>query len=709
MRTKASLLLGALLLCTAAAAHATSYPPGTLGGICNGAPFGGGCPFPDTLILVKFIQDPGATPHPVQPDTVNGIAGIITGFDTFPTGFGMYIQNSQGGPWSGVDVFTGGVNYKTLLTPDSLYRGLYVGDSVVTYGRLEEFQGGLEVRSFDSGSAFNNPLPAVRLISRGNALPKFFRGTVNQLQELPTNPNAEQWEGCLVRASADAHKMRVVRTSLQPGGIGTFSSFIVVDNTICPNGSLGPCDSLFVDGSTLSFTAVTPLPLGALVDSVQGIYEQRTRGYRIQLRDATDLYDSSPPSLTDAYFIYPDTIRCIFDRNLTAASANNSANYTISSTLGPPDAAIRQTTNSIVHLAVTTGQSPGDPQGITVNNVVNAQNSQQMTVANVRTMFEGIVPITLVQAPDPAALGGLPCADRSKFAGAGSANGDRITIRGVATANYGSTYFLQTAAGGPRSGLQLFAPIVALTAGRQYVLAGNIVEFFTETQIASNVFVRDEGVVAVPAPSVQPISVLRDTTCDAAQSINNSEDWEGALVRVVDVKTTEERTAGQSFGVAGPYPSNPDTILIDNNITRTFDPTKNQYVTVTGVLEQASTTFAGVQWRIQPRGDADITTNPTLGVDNQLPAEVSFAITPSVGRFAKVSFGLPNADRVRIAVYDLAGRQRAVLADGEFPAGTHSVNWDGTDGSGHPVGSGVYFYKFKVAGQTFSKRAVMLN
>jgi hypothetical protein len=702
MRTKASLILGTLLLmCAATSAWAISYPPGTIAGICDGPPFGPGCPYPDTLYKVSFIQNPGAVPHPVQPDTVEGIAGIIIGFDTFPTGFGFYIQNSEGGPWSGVDVFTGGTNYVGLYAP-----ALAIGDSVVCYGRLEEFQGGLEIRSYSTGSAFNAPLPAVRRISQGNALPPFFRGTTNQLQELPTNVFAEQYEGCLVRAK---DQLRVVRISTQPGGIGTFSSMIAVDNTICPSGSLGPCDSLFIDGATMSFTPVTPLPLGALIDSVQGIYEQRTRGYRIMLRNSSDLFDSSPPSITDAYFIHADTIRVVFDRFLTQLSAEDEINYTIASTLSPPDVAIRQVATNMVHLKVATVISPGAAEGVTVNGVVNSANGQAMTTAGSRTMFDGITPITLIQAPDGAALGGAPCVDRSLFAGLGATNGDRITTRGVCTAVYGSTFFLQTAAGGLRSGLQLFAPVTPLTVGRQYVLAGAIVEFFGETQMAGNVYVRDEGVVAAPAAVVQTIGALRDTTCDVAQGSLNSEDYEGMLVQVVDVKTIEERTAGQSFGVAGPYPANPDTILIDNNITRTFDPTQGQYVSVTGVLEIASTLFAGTPWRIQPRNNADITTNPTLGVDPTIPTRVSFAIAPNPSRSSYVTFALPSRDRVNISVYDLAGRRRAVIADAEYPAGRHTLQWDGRDGDGNLVGAGVYFYKLKVAGQTFNTRGILLD
>jgi hypothetical protein len=688
MRTKASLFLGALLLtCSATIAGADQYPPGP-GGL-----------FPDTLINVSFIQDPAAVPHPVAPDTVWGIGGIITGFDAFPTGFAIYIQQSNGGPWTGVDIFTGGTNYINLPQFHDFGGDLALGDSIMCYGRLDEFQSGGELRGFDP-NAFNAPLVAVRRISQGNPLPPWRRTTVAELQELPTNPTAEQWEGCLVRVN---HKVRTVRTSLQ-NGIGTFSSWIVVDNTLCPNGSLGPCDSLFVDGSTLSFNAVSPPPLGALADSVQGIYDQRTRGYRIQLRDGQDLFDSSPPSISDAFAFTADSVRVVFDRNLTLASAQNLLNYTLSSTLGPPDAAVRQLSHNVVHLKVTNGLAPCDPEGITVNGLVTEVGNNTMTSAGTRSWANGICPIASLQAPDPVALALSPCDDRSKFAGAGATPGGRMTTRGVCTLLFGSTYWIETAAAGTRSGLIVFAPTTVLVAGHQYVIAGAIQEFFGETELVSTQFIKDEGVVAAPAPIIQTVGVLRDTTCDAGQSNSTGEDYEGVLVKVVDVRTVDERTAGQSFFVAGPYPSNPDTILIDNNVVRTFDPTKNQYVTVTGVLDLSFGT-----WRIQPRSNSDIVVNPTLDVGDQLPEGVSFAVTPNPARASHITFALPKRDRVQIGVYDLAGRRLAVLADGEFPAGTHTLDWNGRDIEGNEVGSGVYFYKLKVSGQTFNRRGVLIN
>jgi hypothetical protein len=62
--------------------------------------------------------------------------------------------------------------------------------------------------------------------------------------------------------------------------------------------------------------------------------------------------------------------------------------------------------------------------------------------------------------------------------------------------------------------------------------------------------------------------------------------------------------------------------------------------------------------------------------------------------------------RVRIAVYDAAGREVCKLQDGRLPAGYHQVIWNGTDGEGRPVPTGVYFYRLEAG--DFSQTDKML-
>jgi len=60
---------------------------------------------------------------------------------------------------------------------------------------------------------------------------------------------------------------------------------------------------------------------------------------------------------------------------------------------------------------------------------------------------------------------------------------------------------------------------------------------------------------------------------------------------------------------------------------------------------------------------------------------------------ATVRLGIANAGRVRVSIYDVAGRKVRTLADRFFPAGDVNLAWDGTDDAGGKVGRGVYFVR----------------
>ncbi len=73
-----------------------------------------------------------------------------------------------------------------------------------------------------------------------------------------------------------------------------------------------------------------------------------------------------------------------------------------------------------------------------------------------------------------------------------------------------------------------------------------------------------------------------------------------------------------------------------------------------------------------------------------------------------IVYTLPTNENVRIALYDLQGRELRVLADGAMSAGEHLVPWDGTDASGQRVKNGVYFYRV-IAGQYSSDKKLVVQ
>src|SRR5258706_2431245 len=85
--------------------------------------------------------------------------------------------------------------------------------------------------------------------------------------------------------------------------------------------------------------------------------------------------------------------------------------------------------------------------------------------------------------------------------------------------------------------------------------------------------------------------------------------------------------------------------------------------------------------------------------------------TPLRSGWATVHLGLARADRVRVRIYDIAGRQVRVLADRAFDAGEHDLRWDGSDDAGVRLSNGIYFARatYASSGFTDAKRVVVLH
>ncbi len=460
---------------------------------------------------------------------------------------------------------------------------------------------------------FASPNIVLRRASVGNPLPPIFVGNSTDLKESSANPTFAPYVSALVKLTGP---VRVARIGSPNGDtvLGTHGALVV--------SNAAPGDSVFIDCGKL--TTILPPAVGTVLSSVTGIGNKASRGFRIMPRNAADIVDAQPPAVTDGYAIADNQYRIVFDRSVTTASATNSANYSLAS-LGIVNAAVMDGSSAVILTVSGTGLSHGDPETVTVNGVVGLVDGVAMTTPASVTFFFGVLTIAEIQAPDPGALAGAPCVDRSSFAGAGSTLGTRMTFHGVATAGFGNLNYLQDETGGPRSGIALFAPTVPLVTGHRYLVAGAVQEFVGETEVANEVFLRDDGVGSVPSAILDPVSVLRDTTCDDAQSLLTGEDLEGVLVRADSVRVAEDAPAGGSFHVAGRYGVFADTILVANGASSyTFDPSPGQLLRVTGVL-----TFRSGRFQLQPRNNADIILLGAVGVpsaaNSTCPAKVTAA------------------------------------------------------------------------------------
>jgi DNA-binding beta-propeller fold protein YncE len=109
------------------------------------------------------------------------------------------------------------------------------------------------------------------------------------------------------------------------------------------------------------------------------------------------------------------------------------------------------------------------------------------------------------------------------------------------------------------------------------------------------------------------------------------------------------------------------------------------------------TTFGGLAF--QANDNVDV---PGLG----LPTEFGLSpIAPNPAHGAVDAwFALPHEARVRVSVFDLQGRELAVLENGMLPAGRHLAHWDPALGSN---AAGLYFVRLASEGRTWVRRVVV--
>ncbi|MBN1397427.1 MAG: PQQ-binding-like beta-propeller repeat protein [Bacteroidetes bacterium] len=64
---------------------------------------------------------------------------------------------------------------------------------------------------------------------------------------------------------------------------------------------------------------------------------------------------------------------------------------------------------------------------------------------------------------------------------------------------------------------------------------------------------------------------------------------------------------------------------------------------------------------------------------------------------------------ISLKIYDLLGREIAVLVNEQKPAGTYTIEWNGKNSKGQPVGSGMYYYRLQAGQYTETKKMILVK
>ena len=142
------------------------------------------------------------------------------------------------------------------------------------------------------------------------------------------------------------------------------------------------------------------------------------------------------------------------------------------------------------------------------------------------------------------------------------------------------------------------------------------------------------------------------------------------------------------------------------------------------------------KFRIGPPGPADATPFYTGYIDdiqvyNYQTLPGNFAKTPTLVNYyladiperyelfqnfpnpfnpsTQIKFSLPKNQHVSIRIYDVVGRLTRTVLDKNLSAGSHILNWDGTDELGRRVATGIYFYRLDTDKFSQTKKMMFLK
>ena len=112
--------------------------------------------------------------------------------------------------------------------------------------------------------------------------------------------------------------------------------------------------------------------------------------------------------------------------------------------------------------------------------------------------------------------------------------------------------------------------------------------------------------------------------------------------------------------------------------------------------------------------DIDLTstgTQTSVPEDEEIPR--TFALRQNVPNpfnpVTVIQYQLPSEAHVTIDVFNIAGKLVATLVNEEQDAGVKVVTWDGRNGAGEKVASGIYMYRMQAGDHTSRKMMVLLK
>ena len=144
----------------------------------------------------------------------------------------------------------------------------------------------------------------------------------------------------------------------------------------------------------------------------------------------------------------------------------------------------------------------------------------------------------------------------------------------------------------------------------------------------------------------------------------------------------------------------------EHTLVNLLDPGDTLNVTVTVDHEIEGLSLAPYETAVYEfEAGSDVDPGDDQKTELNLDQSYPNPFTPST----TMRYSLPERSRVRLSVYDVAGREVAVLQDDVLAAGPHEVRWDGIDDEGRALAAGAYFVRLEAGGETRTSKVLLVR
>jgi hypothetical protein len=100
---------------------------------------------------------------------------------------------------------------------------------------------------------------------------------------------------------------------------------------------------------------------------------------------------------------------------------------------------------------------------------------------------------------------------------------------------------------------------------------------------------------------------------------------------------------------------------------------------------------------------------PTDRPDVPLKFEMNHNFPNPFGSSTMIAYSVAGKEHVKIAAYDIQGREVRTLVDGVHEPDHYEIGWDATNSRGEPLPSGIYFLRYRAGSHVFSRKAMLIR